>query len=45
MQVGGTNVSPLPNTRSEIMEWIAVGGMICGAIGIGRLIEILKRGR
>jgi len=26
------------------MEWIAVGCMICGAVGIGRLIEMIKRG-
>jgi len=27
-----------------MMEWLVVGSMICGAIGIGRLIEIIKRG-
>jgi len=26
------------------MEWFAVGSMICGAVGIGRLIEMIKRG-
>jgi len=27
-----------------MMEWLVVGCMICGAVGIGRLIEMIKRG-